>query len=39
VVSYVTGPGATAFRPAGLTAEEIGHTPDGFTKYRLGHPG
>jgi 2',3'-cyclic-nucleotide 2'-phosphodiesterase/3'-nucleotidase len=39
VVSYVTGPGATAFRPAGLSVEEMGHTPDGFTKYRLGHAG
>jgi 2',3'-cyclic-nucleotide 2'-phosphodiesterase/3'-nucleotidase len=39
VVSFVTGPGATAFRPAGLSVEEMGHTPEGFTKYRLGHAG
>jgi 2',3'-cyclic-nucleotide 2'-phosphodiesterase/3'-nucleotidase len=39
VVSYVTGPGAAAFRPARLSVEEIGHTPEGFTKYRLGHAG
>jgi 2',3'-cyclic-nucleotide 2'-phosphodiesterase/3'-nucleotidase len=39
VVSFVTGPGAAAFRPPGLVAEEMGHTPDGFTKYRLGHAG
>jgi 2',3'-cyclic-nucleotide 2'-phosphodiesterase/3'-nucleotidase len=39
VVSFVTGPGAGAFRPAGLAATEMGHTPEGFTKYRLGHAG
>lgn len=39
VVSYVTGPGATAFRPAGLNVEPMGNTPEGFTKYRLGHAG
>lgn len=39
VVSFVTGAGAGAFRPAGLAATEMGHTPEGFTKYRLGHAG
>jgi 2',3'-cyclic-nucleotide 2'-phosphodiesterase/3'-nucleotidase len=39
VVSFVTGPGAGAFRPSGLAATEMGHTPEGFTKYRLGHAG
>ncbi|MDJ0388315.1 bifunctional 2',3'-cyclic-nucleotide 2'-phosphodiesterase/3'-nucleotidase [Roseomonas sp. E05] len=38
-VSFVTGPGAAAFRPAGLRAEPLGNTPDGFTQYRLGHAG
>ncbi|MXP63364.1 bifunctional 2',3'-cyclic-nucleotide 2'-phosphodiesterase/3'-nucleotidase [Roseomonas sp. M0104] len=38
-VSFVTGPGAAAFRPAGLRAEPLGNTPDGFTKYRLSHAG
>lgn len=39
VISLLTGPGASAFRPAGMTVDNAGHKPDGSTKYRLGHAG
>jgi 2',3'-cyclic-nucleotide 2'-phosphodiesterase/3'-nucleotidase len=32
---FVTGPGAASYQPAGIRAERIGDTPDGFVKYRL----
>jgi 2',3'-cyclic-nucleotide 2'-phosphodiesterase/3'-nucleotidase len=32
---FVTGPGAASYQPAGIRAERIGDTPDGFVKYRV----
>jgi 2',3'-cyclic-nucleotide 2'-phosphodiesterase / 3'-nucleotidase len=33
--TFLTGPNAAAYQPAGIKAERIGDGPDGFVKYKL----
>lgn len=35
IATFLTGPGASAHRPAGIGVEPIGEGPDGFVKYRI----
>jgi 2',3'-cyclic-nucleotide 2'-phosphodiesterase/3'-nucleotidase len=34
-VTFVTGPNAAAYHPAGIRVEKVGDAPDGFVKYRI----
>jgi 2',3'-cyclic-nucleotide 2'-phosphodiesterase/3'-nucleotidase len=34
-VTFLTGPNAAPYQPAGIRVERIGDGPDGFVKYRL----
>ena len=34
-ITFLTGPGAAAYKPAGIAVEKVGDGPDGFVKYRL----
>jgi 2',3'-cyclic-nucleotide 2'-phosphodiesterase/3'-nucleotidase len=35
VTTFVTGPNAAAYQPAGLKVEKMGDAPDGFIKYKI----
>lgn len=34
-MTFVTGPNASAYQPAGIKVEKIGDAPDGFVRYRI----